>query len=149
LSKRSRQSRSGRYSTRNSPPASTSPSPFLIGRAGVRRGGRTPITAPPAPAAPVASPARTARPAAARERAEWVWRPANGSLRVRVIIALVVMFYGAQLLLDIHDRQNEALQPILQHQLERLRDDRLRMGSPAPQSPASPTGTTGQPPATP
>lgn len=105
-----------------------------------------PIAAQPATAAPAAVAAHSS---AARERAEWLWRLANGSLLIPVIIALFVMFYGAQLLLDIRNSQNEALQPILQHQLELLREDRLRIGVPAPQNSTRPTGAAEQPAATP
>lgn len=71
----------------------------------------------------------------ARARAEWLWRLANGSLLIPVLIAIVVMFYGIQLLSEIRASQSGALQPILQHQLELLKEDRLRMATPPTQKP--------------
>jgi len=61
-----------------------------------------------------------------RERAEWLWRLANGSLLVPFAIALLVMFYGIRMLSDIRRTEDEALRPILIHQLELLREDRAR-----------------------
>lgn len=87
-----------------------------------------PVAAHSATAAQAPPPAIASHSSAARERAEWLWRLANGSLLIPVIITLFVMFYGAQLLLDIRNSQNVAFQPILEHQLKLLQEDRLRMG---------------------
>lgn len=94
-------------------------------RALEKAGGMPPRVAPPptAPSSPTS---------AARERAEWIWRLANGSLLIPLLIALAVMFYGLRLLSDIRSSQFEAMQPILQHQLELLREDRLRMSAEPP-----------------
>ena len=64
---------------------------------------------------------------ASRERAEWLWRLANGSLLVPLLISILIMWYGLKELGQISDRQMQYLQPILQHQLELLREDRLRL----------------------
>lgn len=61
-----------------------------------------------------------------RERAEWLWRLANGSLLVPVILALIVMYFGLKQVADMRSIQYEALKPILDHQLELLKEDRLR-----------------------
>lgn len=68
-----------------------------------------------------------AAPSAARARAEYIWLLANGSLLVPVLIALAVMLYGIRLLSEIRSSEFIALQPILQHQLELLKEDRLRI----------------------
>jgi hypothetical protein len=82
---------------------------------------------PPGAGAVVAGPAAQS---SARERAEWLWRLANGSLLIPVLITILLAFYGLQLLSDIRKSQQEALQPILQHQLELLREDRTRLSIP-------------------
>lgn len=97
--------------------------------------------AAPAAMQPVAPPpVNAASVSADRQRAEWLWRLANGSLLIPVVITIAVLFYGAHLLLDIRNSQNAALQPILQHQLELLREDRLRMTNQTSQS-AAPAAT--------
>lgn len=93
-------------------------------------------------AATTVHPAAAASVSAARERAEWIWRFANGSLVVPFVVAIGVMFYGLYLLYDLQNIQRETLQPILQHQLELLREDRLRMGNPVPQNPPPPATKT-------
>ena len=85
-----------------------------------------------------------AAPSAARERAEWIWRLANGSLLIPVLIALAVMFYGMRLLFEIRSSQFNALQPILQHQLELLKEDRLRMAAPATPDQSKASGAPSQ-----
>jgi hypothetical protein len=85
--------------------------------------------APPAQSA-VGQPSAPAPPApSARDRAEWLWRLANGSLLVPFLLALVVMYYGLSLLRDFKDMQGDALKPILDHQLKLLEEDRRRMFS--------------------
>lgn len=63
----------------------------------------------------------------ARERAEWIWKLANGSLLVPVILALLVMYYGLRLISDTARDQRHALTPIIEHQPELLREDRQRL----------------------
>lgn len=70
---------------------------------------------------------------AQRDRAEWLWRLANGSLLVPVLLALVVLYQGMKMLEDIRGSQHEMLMPILEHQLKLLQEDRLRMGRDAAQ----------------
>lgn len=89
-----------------------------------------PLHATPTPQAPVAvaQPAAASSPATpARERAEWLWRLANGSLLVPLVLALIVMYYGMAMLKDLRGSQNEALKPILEHQLKLLEEDRRRL----------------------
>jgi hypothetical protein len=97
----------------------------------------------PTTSATSATPASTSGPtsvvATTRERAEWLWRLANGSLLIPVVIALVVMFYGVRMLSDIHRAQDEALRPILEYQLELLREDRSRLATAGGQTKAPST----------
>lgn len=76
-------------------------------------------------------------PVAARERAEWLWRLANGSLLIPLLLALLVLYQGMKMLSDIRATQYEALKPILEHQLKLLEEDRHRLLRDA----ASPTPT--------
>lgn len=75
---------------------------------------------------PVAEPI-AAGPTSSRERAEWLWRLANGSLLVPLLLALLVMYHGIKMLGDIRAAQDEALKPVLEHQLKLLEEDRLRL----------------------
>lgn len=81
---------------------------------------------------------------AARERAEWLWRLANGSLILPVLLALFVMYQGVKMLSDIRSTQYEAIRPVLEHQLKLLEEDRhrfFREASPsAPPPPFIPPG---------
>jgi hypothetical protein len=93
-----------------------------------------------------ALPATAASPAAARERAEWLWRLANGSLLIPVLLALVVLYQGVKMLNETRATQYEALKPILEHQLKLLEEDRHRLlrDTAAPsQSPAATPTTPG------
>lgn len=91
----------------------------------------------PLPAKPEA-----ARASTSRERAEWLWRLANGSLLVPVLLALFVMWQGMKLLSEAQSAQFEALKPLLEHHLKLLEEDRRRLlGS------AEPTTSPGQAPA--
>lgn len=63
----------------------------------------------------------------ARDRAEWLWRLANGSLLIPLLLALLVMYQGMKMLSDIRAAQYEALKPILEHQLKLLEEDRHRL----------------------
>jgi hypothetical protein len=71
---------------------------------------------------PASQPATTTR-----ERAEWLWRLANGSLLVPLLLALLVMYQGMSMLKDIHASQAEAMKPILEYQLKLLEEDRHRL----------------------
>ncbi len=81
----------------------------------------------------------TPHQSSARERAEWLWRLANGSLLIPVLLTILIAFYGLRLLSDIRQSQYQAMQPILQHQLELLREDRARISAPCGQSTENPT----------
>lgn len=87
--------------------------------------------------------------AAARERAEWLWRLANGSLLVPVLLSLFVMYYGLRMITDIRSAQFEAMKPILDHQLKLLEQDRLRMGREVPTGAGSAVPAAGAPPSAP
>jgi hypothetical protein len=90
-----------------------------------------PLTAPPSTAG---------SPSTTRERAEWLWRLANGSLLVPVLLALLVLYQGMKMLNDIRAAQSDALKPILEHQLKLLEEDRRRLSldaTPPPQVPAA------------
>jgi len=63
----------------------------------------------------------------AARKAEWVWRLANGSLLVPVILALVVLYFGMKELSAFRNTQYEALKPILEHHMLLLKEDRERM----------------------
>ena len=62
-----------------------------------------------------------------RERAEWLWRLANGSLVIPLLLALLVMYQGMSILQDIRESQDNALRPVLEHQLKLLEEDRRRL----------------------
>ena len=62
-----------------------------------------------------------------RERAEWIWKVANGSLLIPVLLALLVVYYGLQTLNDMSTAQYEAVKPTLEHQLKLLEEDRKRL----------------------
>ena len=111
---------------------------------------------PPAPPPPLAPGATTSAvtampaspapaPSSGRERAEWLWRLANGSLLVPFLLALAVMYYGLSMLKDVKSMQAEALKPILDHQLKLLEEDRRRMfrdvAAPSSASSSAPAAT--------
>lgn len=103
---------------------------FFGESAGVECSVQIPTTYQEAFAAPVSveTPALpTQALAAARERAEWLWRLANGSLLVPFLLALAVMYYGVAISRDAARTQYEALKPILEHQLKLLEEDRRRL----------------------
>lgn len=83
-----------------------------------------------------------ASPTSARERAEWLWRLATGSLLVPLLLALLVMYQGMKMLGEIRAAQYEALKPVLEHQLKLLEEDRLRLSrevvAPPQSAPAPP-----------
>jgi len=98
-------------------------------------------TIEPSAVSPATPPGPTVIPnqTPARERAEWLWRLANGSLLIPVLLALVVMYFGLKALTDSRAIQYEALKPILDHQLKLLEEDgrRLSRDSAAPVKPTS------------
>jgi|GEM_PF-2021591 len=63
----------------------------------------------------------------AEQRAQWLWKLANGSLLIPVLIALVVMYFGLKEIVSIRTLQYEALKPILEHQVQLLKEDRERL----------------------
>jgi isopentenyl phosphate kinase len=73
-----------------------------------------------------ATPTGTANITPARERAEWLWKLANGSLLIPVLLGLVVMLYAVRELSELQKRQQEQLKPILEHHLALLKEDRLQ-----------------------
>lgn len=81
-------------------------------------------------------------PSQARQKAELLWRIANGTLVLPVLLALLVMFYGFKELSAIRTSQLQLLQPILEHQAALLQEDRVRLGiSPAPDSTKAPVSS--------
>jgi hypothetical protein len=93
----------------------------------------------PPQAAPSVSQAVPGSPSGARERAEWIWRLANGSLLIPVLLALFVMYQGMKMLTEIRTAQHEAVKPILEHQLKLLEEDRQRLFRPSTSSPRTPS----------
>ena len=81
--------------------------------------------------------ASAAPQSASREKAEWLWRLANGSLLVPLVIALVVMYCGMSMLIDIRGTQFDALKPVLDHQLKLLEEDRHRLNDAKTTAPES------------
>lgn len=84
-------------------------------------------------------------PSAAREKAEWLWKLANGSLLLPVVLSIVVLYLGMSMLHEIGKSQNEMMKPIFEHQMRLLEEDRRRLfkepvpvPSPAPATSASP-----------
>jgi hypothetical protein len=84
--------------------------------------GAIPPAAPSLLSQPVGDPKATPR-----ERAEWLWRLANGSLLVPLLLALLVLYLGMTMLKDIQTSQHEAMKPVLEHQLKLLEEDRRRL----------------------
>jgi hypothetical protein len=80
-----------------------------------------------APVISARAPEESASRSASRERAEWVWRLANGSLLVPLLLALAVMYFGISMLNELRGAQSDAMKPILEHQLKLLEEDRRRM----------------------
>lgn len=87
-------------------------------------------TQSPAAGVPVALPAHLGSeqsPSNAHERAEWLWKLANGSLLVPVVLSLVVLYLGISMLHDIGKSQNKMMKPIFDHQMKLLEEDRRRL----------------------
>ena len=61
------------------------------------------------------------------QKAEWLWKLANGSLLIPLILALAVLYFGFKELSSYRNAQYEAVKPILEHQLKLLQEDRERM----------------------
>jgi hypothetical protein len=78
--------------------------------------------ASPAPTSPTSSDT-------ARWRAEWLWRLANGSLLVPVILALVVLYFALKDVGGLRELQQEGVESILTHQRKLLEEDRRRLNS--------------------
>lgn len=84
-------------------------------------------------------------PTSAREKAEWLWRLANGSLLVPVILSLAVMYLGMTMLRDIGKSQQTMMAPIFEHQMKLLEEDRHRLFkevAPTPAPSSSPASTS-------
>ncbi|MFM7199794.1 MAG: hypothetical protein ACKO6N_03305 [Myxococcota bacterium] len=80
-----------------------------------------------------------------QERAKWLWRLANGSLLVPVILALVVLYLGWQEMSSLRDTQQKALESALDHQQKLLEEDRQRLDAllnPKPSTSGATQGTT-------
>ena len=82
---------------------------------------------PPSSAAPPDLQPGEPSPTGAREKAEWLWRLANGSLLVPVALSLVVLYLGMSMLHDIGKSQHEMMAPIFEHQMRLLEEDRRRL----------------------
>ena len=79
---------------------------------------------------PVAIPEQqtsVAASSAAREKAEWLWKLANGSLLLPVVLSLVVLYLGMTILHDIGKSQQTLMAPIFEHQMKLLEEDRRRI----------------------
>lgn len=99
-------------------------------------GKRAPRESAPATGRPDSAPKSDAR-----ERAEWLWKLANGSLLVPVVLALLVMFYGLRAISEIYRDHRNALAPVVEHQLELLKEDRERLSQGSGRAPASRSDT--------
>ena len=89
---------------------------------------RAQANVPPVPRAGVPAPQpNTASQSVARQRAELVWGLANGSLLLPVLLALLVLYFGIGILKNISMAQQTAMQPILEHHLKLLEEDRRRL----------------------
>ncbi|MBF0334390.1 MAG: hypothetical protein HQL40_12210, partial [Alphaproteobacteria bacterium] len=67
------------------------------------------------------------QPSVAREKAEWLWKLANGSLLLPVALSLGVLYLGMSMLHDIGKSQNAMMSPIFEHQMRLLEEDRRRL----------------------
>lgn len=96
---------------------------------------------------PLLSLQSSAQASSSRERAEWLWRLANGSLLIPLLLSLFVTYQGVAMLKGISNSQTEALKPILDHQLKLLEEDRHRLFKepPTPVVPVAPAGSPTKP----
>ncbi len=78
---------------------------------------------------------------ASRERAEWLWKLANGSLIVPFLLALAVMWFGLQAISGIYRDHRDAMNPVLEHQLLLLKEDRERLAGGTTRAMAVESGT--------
>jgi hypothetical protein len=83
-----------------------------------------------------------------QQQAEWLWKLANGSLLVPFLIALIVMLYAVRELARIRDQERDAMRPIIEHQLELLKEDRLRLKREEEPNKTNVASDTSQQPAT-
>lgn len=81
----------------------------------------------PAAVATTAAPPAETKTIDSQERAQWLWRLANGSLVVPVLLALIVLYFGWQEMSSLRDTQQKALQSALDHQQKLLEEDRQRL----------------------
>lgn len=82
---------------------------------------------PPSPDKPFGQQPGEAAATSAREKAEWLWRLANGSLLIPVALSLIVLYLGMSMLHDIGKSQQSMMLPIFEHQMKLLEEDRLRL----------------------
>lgn len=81
-----------------------------------------------------------------REKAEWLWRLANGSLILPVLLALYVMYQSVNVIGDATKSQRELMAPIFDHQMKLLEEDRLRLvNRPTPLPPSASTSSAAHP----
>lgn len=85
-----------------------------------------PAAIPKAAATEAAPPAHT-KGTDSQERAKWLWRLANGSLVVPVVLALIVLYFGWKEMSSLRDTQQKALESALDHQQKLLEQDRQRL----------------------
>jgi hypothetical protein len=61
------------------------------------------------------------------DKETWLWVVANHSLLLPVLLSLIVCYIGLGILREIGQAQKDAIKPVLEHQLELLKEDRMRM----------------------
>ena len=96
---------------------------------------------PPVSGAVVTSEKEHSGQSTSRERAEWLWKLANGSLLVPFLLALAVMWFGLQAISGIYRDHRDAMRPVLDHQLLLLQEDRERLAGGMTQALAVEPGT--------
>lgn len=84
-------------------------------------------TVPPKTVAATAAAPTETKSSDSQERAIWLWRLANGSLVVPVVLALIVLYFGWQEMSSLREAQQKALESALDHQLKLLEEDRQRL----------------------
>ncbi|MBS1808770.1 MAG: hypothetical protein JST84_11305 [Acidobacteria bacterium] len=87
-----------------------------------------PLAIPPPPP-PAQEKKEDSERSKAMERAQWLWRLANGSLVVPVILALVVLYYAAKELSAAKEAQFQAVKAIMEQQVNGLKEDRERFNT--------------------
>lgn len=88
-------------------------------------------TAPPlvtAQQATLPSPAQTIEPSVAIQKSEWLWRLANGSLLVPVVILIGVLFFTIQEVGKARSMQADALKPVIEYYQQLLQFQQKKQG---------------------